>query len=68
MPAKSVGEPQTSGKGNHDNTASGNHPGTVTLNTQWKLNTYHYLPKGKGGTGAKLFSTTVHAAQREQNG
>ena len=32
------------------------------------LNTYQYLPRGRGGTGAKLFSASVHAAQHERNG
>ena len=41
VPARSVGDPQTSVKGNHDNPESGNHPGTVTLNTQWNI---EYLP------------------------
>ena len=34
-----------------------------------QANTYQYfhVPRGRGGTGAKLFSTTVHAGQCEQN-
>ena len=56
-------------KGNHGNPVNGNHPSTVTLNTQWNIEFPHqYLPRRRGGTGAKLFSATVHAAQREQNG
>ena len=65
VPARSEGELQARVKGNHDNPVSGNHPGTVTLNTQW---TTEYLPRGMGGTGEKLFSASVHAAQHEQNG
>ena len=41
VPARSVGEPQASAKGNHDNPVSGNHPGTIILNTQWNID---YLP------------------------
>ena len=51
MPERSMGEPQAHAKHNHDNPVSGNHPGTVTLNSQWNI---EYLPRGRGGTGAKL--------------
>ena len=60
-----VSVPQACTKGNHDNPVSGNHPGTVTLNTQWNID---YLPRGRGGTGTKLFSGSVNMAQYEQNG
>ena len=60
MPARSVEEPQASAKGNHDNPVSSNHPGTVTLNTQWNIeSTYQYLPGGRGGTGAKFFPAVM---------
>ena len=58
VPVRSVGEPQARAKGNHDNPVSGNHPGTVTLNTQWKN---EYLPmltqrEGRDGRdGSKAF-------------
>ena len=38
---KVCGGPQASANGNHDNPGSSNHPGTVTLNAQWKIK---YLP------------------------
>ena len=57
---------QASAKGNHDNPVSGNHPGTVTLNTQWKIKYLQYSPRGRGGP-EQSFSATVHTAQREQN-
>ena len=61
LPVRSVGEPQACAKGNHDNPVSSNHPGTVTLNTQWNIEYLNqYLPRGRGGTGAK--PATVHAA------
>ena len=40
-PARSVREAKAQAKGNHDNPVNGNHPGTVTLNTQWNI---EYLP------------------------
>ena len=59
MPVRSVRELQACAKGNHDNPVSGNHPGTVTLNTQWNI---EYLPiltqrEGREGRdGSKAFS------------
>ena len=48
----SVGGPQASANGNHDNPVSGNHPGTVTLNTQWKIDTCNtHLEGGEGREG-----------------
>ena len=45
---------------------------TTQVTSHWILsgilNTYQYLPRGRGGTGAKLFPVIVHAAQHEQNG
>ena len=58
MPIRSVRE-LARVEGNHDNPVSGNHPGTITLNTQWNIEYYQYLPRGRGGTRAKLFSATV---------
>ena len=65
MPARSVGELQTSVKSNHDNPVSGNHPSTNTLNAQWKIK---YLPRGRGGMGAKLFLQlyTQHNASKNR--
>ena len=40
---------QASAKGNHGNPVSGNHPGTVTLNTQWKIKYLQYSPRRRGG-------------------
>ena len=37
MPVRSVGKPQACMKVNDDNPMSGNHPGTLTLNTQWNV-------------------------------
>ena len=48
---KVCGGPQASANGNHDNPVSSNHPGTVTLNTQWKIDTYNTDLEG-GGVGA----------------
>ena len=67
VPANSAGGPQASANGNHDNPVSGNHLGTVTLNTQWKIRYLQYSPRGRGD-GSKAFCVTVHMAQREQNG
>jgi len=64
VPVRSVGELQECVKGNHVNLVSGSHPGIVTLNTQWNVENLPIVT----GTGAKLFSATVHAAQQEQNG
>ena len=47
-------------KVNHDNPVSGNHPGSVTLNTQWNVENLPILTAEKGGTRTKLFSATVH--------
>ena len=66
VPVRSVGEPQAWAKGNHDNPVSGNHPGTVTLNTQWNIEYLPILTQRKGRDGGKLFFATVHAAQHEQ--
>ena len=60
------GGPQASMNGNHGNPVSGNHPGTVTLNTQWKIRYLQYSPRGGGGgerDGSKAFCVTVHTAQ-----
>ena len=65
------GEPQARAKGNHENPVSGNHPGTVTLNTQWNIEYLQILTTregGGGGAGAKLFSASVHVAQHKRNG
>ena len=58
---------QASANGNHDNQVSGNHPDTITLNTQWKIRYLQYSPRGRGD-GSKAFCVTVHTAQQEQNG
>ena len=55
MPARSEGEPQTHTKGNHDNPVSGNHPGTVTLNTQWNIEYLPILTKREGRDRSKAF-------------
>ena len=69
VPVRSVGKPQACMKVNDDNPMSSNHPGTLTLNTQWNVEkTYPYLPTGKGGTGAKLSSATIQVAQHKQIG
>ena len=64
---KVCGGPQTSANGNHDNPVSDNHPGTVTLNTQWKIRYLQYSPRGRG-EWEQSFCVTVHTAQQEQNG
>ena len=66
VPVRSVGEPQALAKGIHDNCVSGNHSGTITLNTQWNVENLQILSRREvRGTGTKLFSATVHAAQHE---
>ena len=55
VPVRSVGEPQARAKGNHDNPVSGNHPGTVTLNTQWNVESLPILTRGEGRDGSKAF-------------
>ena len=58
VPVRSVGGGgvQASANGNHDNPVSSNHPGTVTLNTQWKIRYLQCSPRGRGGMGTKLFA------------
>ena len=68
MPARSVGELQAHMKGNHDDPVSGNHPGTVTLNTQWNIEYFNLpiLTKREGRDGSKAFlCNLLHAAQHE---
>ena len=65
VPARSVGKPQASAKGNHDNPVSSIHPGTVTLNTQW---TIEYLPlrtwrEGKDGSKAFFCNCICNTTQ-----
>ena len=55
VPARSVGELQARAKGNHDNPMSSNHPGTVTLNTQWNIEYLPILTKREGRDGIKAF-------------
>ena len=55
MPVRSVGEPQAHAKGNHDNPVSGNHPGTVTLNTQWNIEYLPILTQREGRDESKAF-------------
>ena len=55
MPVSSVGEPQARAKGNHDNPVSGNHPGTVTLNTQWNVENLPILTQREGRDRSKAF-------------
>ena len=68
MPARSVGEQQASTKGNHDNHVSGNHPGTITLNTQWNIEYYPnaYLEGGEGWEQSFFLQLYSHAAQPSQ--
>ena len=56
MPVRSVGEPQACAKGNHDNPVSCNHPGTVTLNTQWNIEYLPILTQREERDGSKAFS------------
>ena len=55
VPVRSVGEPQARAKGNHDNPVSGNHPGTVTLNSQWNNEYLPMLTQREGRDGSKAF-------------
>ena len=55
VPVRSVGEPQARAKGNHDNPVSGNHPGTVTLNTQWNNEYLPMLTQREGRDRSKAF-------------
>ena len=48
VPVRPVGEPQACAKGNHDNPVNGNHPGTVTLNTQWNVENLPILTHREG--------------------
>ena len=56
MPVRSVGELQACAKGNQDNPVSGNHPGTVTLNTQWSIEYLPILTQREGRDGSTAFS------------
>ena len=55
VPVRFVGEPQTRAKGIHDNPVSGNHPGTVTLYTQWSVENLPILTRREGRDGSKAF-------------
>ena len=68
VPARSVGEQKASMKGNHDNPVSGNHPGTITLNTQWNIEYYPnaYLEGGEGREQSFFLQLHNHVAQLSQ--
>jgi len=55
VPVRSLGEPQAHAKVNNDNPVSGNHPGIVTLNTQWNVENLPILTHREGRDGSKAF-------------
>ena len=55
VPLRSVGELQECVKGNHVNLVSGNHPGTVTLNTQWNVENLPIVTHREGRDRSKAF-------------
>ena len=55
VPVRSVGEPQALAKGIHVNHVSGNHSGTITLNTQWNVENLPILSRREERDGSKAF-------------
>ena len=55
MSVRSVGELQECVKGNHVKPVSSNHPGTVTLNTQWNVENLPIVTHREGRDRSKAF-------------